>query len=111
MGELFVINNATRWNSYYDALRKVQHFVTYKYEELQMVFDHFKVKRMTTAEMDFLKEFIKVMKTIADALDVFQNESKMSVGCVLPVLTLLKEKLIGFQDDRSFTHCVPLITF
>lgn len=110
MGELFVIHNATRWNSYYDALRKVQHFITHKFAELQMVFDHFKVKRMTTAEMEFLKEFIKVMKPIADALDVFQNESKMSVGCVLPVLTLLKEKLKGFQEDRSFTHCVPLIT-
>ncbi|KAI9553686.1 hypothetical protein GHT06_021614 [Daphnia sinensis] len=110
MGELFVIHNATRWNSYYDALRKVQHFVTHKFEELQMVFDHFKVKRMTTVEMDFLKEFIKVMKPISDALDVFKSESKMSCGCVLPVQSFFKETLICFQEDRSFTHCVHLIT-
>lgn len=52
----------------------MKHFVTKKYEELQTVFDHFKVKRIKTAEEDILKEFVKVMKPIADTLYVFQNE-------------------------------------
>jgi hypothetical protein len=29
---------------------------------------------MTTAKEDILEEFVKVIKTIADTLDVFQNE-------------------------------------
>jgi hypothetical protein len=71
--------------------------------------DHFKLKKLMVAELEFLKEFIKITKSIADALDVFQNEEKMSVGCVLPVLTVLKEKLVMFKDDRSVIHCVPLV--
>jgi hypothetical protein len=42
--------------------------------KVQTVFDHFKVKRMKTAEEDILKEFVKVMKPIAYTLYVFQNE-------------------------------------
>ena len=49
------------------------------------------------------------MKSISDALDVLQNEENMSIGCVLPVLTLLKENLERFKDDRNIIHCVPLI--
>ena len=71
--------------------------------------DHFKLKNLTDTEKQFLKEFIKIMKPISDALDVFQNEENMSIGCVLPVLTLLKEKLERFKDDRSIINCVPLI--
>ena len=80
-----------------------------KPEELNDVMDDFKLKQLTDAEQQFFKEFIKIMKLISDALDVFQNEEKMSIGCVLSVLTLLKEKLERFKDDQSIIHCVPLI--
>ncbi len=49
------------------------------------------------------------MKPIADALDVFKNAEKISFGCVLPVLTVLKKKLVMFKDNRSVIHCVPLV--
>ncbi|XP_045029271.1 uncharacterized protein LOC116923342 [Daphnia magna] len=109
LGELFIIHNATRWNSYYNSLCKVNYFQSKKPEEFNAIMDHFKLKKLTVAEQEFLKEFIKIMKPIADALDVFQNEEKMSVGCVLPVLTVLKEKLVIFKDNRSVIHCVPLV--
>ncbi|KZS07284.1 Uncharacterized protein APZ42_029044 [Daphnia magna] len=109
MCELFIIHNTTRWNSYYDALCKVNYFQLKKHEEFYATMDHFKLKKLTNTEHEFLKEFIKIMKPIADALDVFPNEEKMYVGCVLPVLTMLKEKLVRFQDDRSIIHCVPLV--
>ncbi|XP_045030780.1 uncharacterized protein LOC116927558 [Daphnia magna] len=41
MGELFVICNATRWNSYYDGLVKVEHFIDKKDEALNETFQHF----------------------------------------------------------------------
>ena len=109
LDELFIIHNATRWNNYYDSLCKVNYFQLKKPEELNELLDYFKLKQLTDAEQQFLKEFIKIMKSISDALDVLQNEEKMSIGCVLPVLTLLKEKLERFKDDRNIIHCVPLI--
>ncbi|EFX66996.1 hypothetical protein DAPPUDRAFT_262245 [Daphnia pulex] len=50
------------------------------------------------------------MKPLTEALDVFQNEEQMSVGCVLPVLSLLKEKISAFKNDRTIIHCAPLVT-
>ncbi|XP_045035745.1 uncharacterized protein LOC116934577 [Daphnia magna] len=49
------------------------------------------------------------MKPLTEALDVFQNEEKMSAGCVLPVLTILKEKIAEFKEDRNIIHCTPLV--
>ncbi len=40
-GELFIIHNATRWNSYYESLCKVNYFQLKKPEELNDVMDHF----------------------------------------------------------------------
>ncbi|XP_057377361.1 uncharacterized protein LOC130698693 [Daphnia carinata] len=109
IGELFVIHNVTRWNSYYNAMCKVHYFVSKKNEELQTIFEHFKLKKLSAAEQEFLKEFIKVMKPISQALDVFQNEEAMSLGCVLPVITILKDKLTSLQQDRGIVHCIPLV--
>ncbi len=74
-----------------------------------MTFDHFKITKLTAVEKEFLKEFVRVMKPLAQALDIFQNEENMSLGCVLPVLTLLKDKLIEMEQDRTICHCNPLI--
>jgi hypothetical protein len=41
MGELFVICNDTRWNSYYDGLAKVEHSIDKKDEALNETFEHF----------------------------------------------------------------------
>ena len=49
------------------------------------------------------------MKPLSQALDIFQNKGSMSTGCVLPVLTVLKEKLTDIEQDRSITHCIPLV--
>ncbi|XP_045023418.1 uncharacterized protein LOC123467617 [Daphnia magna] len=49
------------------------------------------------------------MKPLTEALDVFQNKEKMSAGCVLPVLTILKEKIAEFKEDRNIIYCTPLV--
>ena len=100
----------SRWNSYYDSLVKVDSFSTKSRDNLAAIFDHFKLKKLTALVEEFLKEYIKIMKPITEVLDVFQNEENMSVGCVLPVLTLLKEKITEFQEDRTIIHCTPLVS-
>jgi hypothetical protein len=44
-----------------------------------MTFDHFKITKLTAVEKEFLKEFVRVMKPLAQALDIFQNEENMSL--------------------------------
>jgi len=64
---------------------------------------------LTAVEKEFLKEFVRVLKPFSQALDILQNEESMSVGCVLPVLTVLKEKLTDIEQDRRISHCIPLV--
>ncbi len=98
------------WNCYYDALVKVESFLTQNRDNLAITFEHFKMKKLSSVEEEFLREYIKIMKPLTEALDFFQNEENMSVGCVLPVLSLLKKKIIAFKDDRTIIHCAPLVT-
>lgn len=50
------------------------------------------------------------MKQINLNLDVFQNDENMSVGCVLPVLTLLQEKIDEkTNEDRTIIHYISLV--
>ncbi|KZS20297.1 Uncharacterized protein APZ42_013090 [Daphnia magna] len=79
MGELFAIHNATRWNSYYDALVKVENLLTKNRDNLAIAFDQFKLKKLTVLEQEFLREYIKIMKPLTEALDVFQNEEKIDL--------------------------------
>lgn len=100
----------SRWNSYYDALVEVESFLTKNRDNLAITFEHFKLKKLTSVEEEFLREYIKIMKPLTQALDVFQNEENMSVRCVLPVLSLLKEKIIEFKEDRNIIHCAAFVT-
>lgn len=50
------------------------------------------------------------MKPLSKALVVFKNKANMSVGCVLPVRTLLNDKLEEMQRDKNIVNCVPLVS-
>jgi hypothetical protein len=49
------------------------------------------------------------MEPFTQALDVLQNEDKMSLGCVLPTIKLLQEKMEEFSKDSSIVHCESLV--
>ena len=51
--------------------------------------------------MDFICEYVKVMKPLTEALDVMQNEENIAIGCMLPVINLVKSKLGDFQKDKT----------
>lgn len=106
---LFVLHNATRWNSYYDAINCIHHLIETKNNELWEVFQHFKVQPLTKQEEDFVAEFVRIMEPFTQALDVLQNEEKMNIGCVLPTIKLLKTTMLKFLDDETITHCRPLV--
>ncbi|KAK4005899.1 hypothetical protein OUZ56_011020 [Daphnia magna] len=49
------------------------------------------------------------MEPFTQALGVLQNEEKMSLGCVLPTIKLLQEKMGEFSKDSSIVYCESLV--
>lgn len=106
---LFVVHNATRWNSYFDALERVKTFLTTKREDLIEVFKHFKIDFLRPAEELFIVEYCKIMKPLADALDILQGDKNVSVGYLLPTLAVLKAKMKALEHKRGNPLCEDLI--
>ena len=69
LGVLFVVQNATRWNSFYDALLRYQKIKEEKKDALYQVFDHFKLSKLTSVEEEYVAEYLTIMEPLADALD------------------------------------------
>lgn len=110
LGLLFILHNQTRWNSFYDALNCVQKFSKTKTKELDETFRHFAVNPLTQSEKEFIAEYVRIMEPFTEALDVLQNEENMSIGCVIPTMKLLIEKMEEFGTDPTIIHCGPLVS-
>ncbi|KZS02518.1 Uncharacterized protein APZ42_000417, partial [Daphnia magna] len=110
LGVLFVLYNVTRWNSFFDSVECVTKLIGSKNEELAEVFHHFNIAPLTKTEEEFLIEYVRIMEPFTQALDVLQNEEKMSIGCVLPTIRLLQETMTEFSTDISIVHCQPLVS-
>jgi hypothetical protein len=86
LGVIFVLYNSTRWNSFFDAIECVTKLIHSKNEELAEVFRHFNIAPLTKTEEEFLTEYVRIMEPFTQALDVLQNEERMSIGVVLPTI-------------------------
>jgi hypothetical protein len=64
LGKLFIINNETRWNSYYNALKRVNHFINKKRSALKALFEVYGIQYFLTAEEELVREYVKMMKPI-----------------------------------------------
>ena len=62
---------------------------------------------MRLNEVSFLSEYCKVMKPLAQALDICQAENNCYIGILLPTLLSLQNKLESFRKEVKIT--VPLI--
>lgn len=110
LGLLFILHNQTRWNSFYNALNCVQKFSKTKTKELDETFRHFAVNPLTQSEKEFIAEYVRIMEPFTEALDVLQSEENMSIGCVIPTIKLLIEKMEEFGTDPTIIHCGPLVS-
>ena len=66
--------------------------------------------RFKQAEVQFLKDYIHVMKPVAQSLDILQgekNHSNVYMGYLAPTISLLKEKLL--ERRSSTTGLEPLV--
>ena len=107
-GCLFIKPCQTRWNSKFDG---VQDFVK-KLDEKKINIDQLMTKLglslFTTIQLDFAREYVLVMKPLADALDEMQSD-KVGLGHCLPTIVCLQSKLENIQTNAKLLYCDPLI--
>jgi hypothetical protein len=108
LGTLFITPNVTRWNSFFNFAARCASFVVLKPTALKQVFSHFGVDYFRPAEEEFLLEYVKILRPIAEALDVLQADKNISIGYLLPTLTILKTKFRKI-DERHPKHCQPML--
>ena len=109
LGMLFIIHNETRWNSYFKAMQRAKYFITKKRTELKELFEHFGIAYFRPAEEEFVREYVKVMEPISEALDVLQADVKISIGYLLPTLTILLQNMENLKEKGAIKHCKPLL--
>ncbi|XP_029346297.1 uncharacterized protein LOC107884470 isoform X2 [Acyrthosiphon pisum] len=77
LGRYLITPNATRWNSYYDAMKCIL-------ENIDKIEDVCNDLQLTTIsgprEISFLQEYCNVMKPISRALDILQDDKNVSLG-------------------------------
>ena len=90
----------TRWNSLFDSVRTLASQNPDKINELLV---KLKIPTVSNSENAFLTEFLTIMAPIAISLDTLQGEKNCFLGCVLPLLVKLKEKLVALNLSNSGT--------
>nr|CAH0105484.1 unnamed protein product [Daphnia galeata] len=106
LGKLFIINNETRWNSYHNAMKRPS-TLSNKNSLSSSEFDGIHV--FHPAEEELVRDYVKIMKPMTEALDILQADVNLSIGYLLPTLTILILKLEKLLDDRTVKHCKSLI--
>jgi hypothetical protein len=101
LGRLFVLKNDTRWNSEYSAVSCLVRLLKKSYRQMKKLFEELNIDFISPHEEKILKEYVRVTKSVCEALDVLQGEKNVGMGFLLPTLSVLKNKLKALKDDAS----------
>jgi hypothetical protein len=64
-----------------------------------------------TFGQDYIRdECVKIMRPLAEALDVLQADKKASIGYLLPTLTSLMRKMESLRRKSGIVHCKAFIS-
>lgn len=97
---------ATRWNSIYDSLAMIHGLK----DCINSVMQQLKLPIFKENELEFISEYLAIMKPIAIALDKLQGEKECFYGCLLPTLLVTQEALSSVEpNDLRLMHCMPLL--
>ena len=88
----------TRWNSLFDSVRTLAEQDPKKINDL---LTQLKIPNVTNTDQIFISEFLSLMSPIAISWNALQGEKKFFLGCVLPLLIRLKEKLSSLKLSNS----------
>ena len=112
LGSLLITPGETRWNSMYDAMAKVNNFLTSPATETEFdkLCDDMDILRLQPAQKTFVSEYVVVMKPVCCGLDVLQGDKDVGLGHLLPTLTIMKNELNKMRDkEPPLTLCQPLV--
>ncbi|XP_049301829.1 uncharacterized protein LOC109579797 isoform X2 [Bactrocera dorsalis] len=79
----------TRWNSLYDSVTKLLQHKT----NLAELCYRLKIPTILSEEVEYLEEYAKLMRPIAEAIDFLQGEKTMYFGYFIPTIVTLRIKL------------------
>ncbi|XP_043271244.1 zinc finger BED domain-containing protein 4-like [Venturia canescens] len=97
----------TRWNSLYDALGRI---VVLK-EQIVQVSPQLRVTNaLNENDFRYIERYLKILKPIAETLDLLQGEKFCHYGYLLPSLVSLERKLKMLQSSEANTRFSSLIT-
>ncbi|KAL4125914.1 hypothetical protein QTP88_010151 [Uroleucon formosanum] len=103
LGRYLITPNATRWTSFYDAIK----CIVSNLNKIDEVFSITSLQPFSRPlETLFLIEYCKVMQPIAKSLDILQGDKHVSLGYLLPTLTAINKSL---KSLSSLNYCTPLI--
>jgi len=100
----------TRWNGLYDGISQINNLlkVPLGSNKFHNVFDFCSIPRFGLEEIDFIQEYVDVMKPLADSLDFLQGEKSVYMGFLLPTLYALQKKYNKLKV-KNFTICGSLV--
>ena len=115
IGKKFKTPGATRWNSSYDS-----------YKQLSQVLDNPESRRKINCIMSkvrpapippfldediaVIKEYVKVMAPVSQALDKMQSDQQGYMGNYLPNLMVLERELTKLSSDNTIKYAQNLVT-
>lgn len=99
LGRYFIVPNATRWNSLFDATDTFHKLYISHKSEINLIMDKYKISRPTSNEIEFLGEYVQVMKPLATSLDILQGQDYMYMGYLVPTIKKLLSILIFFLSN------------
>uniref|UniRef100_H2ZRI5 HAT C-terminal dimerisation domain-containing protein n=1 Tax=Latimeria chalumnae TaxID=7897 RepID=H2ZRI5_LATCH len=97
-----IVPCVTRWNSFYNAVKRVMSI-----EHLSIVCDEMGMAKFKMHEITFLKEYCKVLQPLVMALDILQGEEKCYYGYILPTLLKLMDCLQHSKVDLKVATSLP----
>ena len=75
-GLALIVPNATRWNSTFDAVARLNAIHTKSDTVLNELRDGLKLPVSRPSELSFIAEYVAVMQLLANAFDILQGEQK-----------------------------------
>ena len=93
-----IVPNATRWNSFYNAVVRV---TENPLAELNELCTKLELRCFTEREFKFLKEYSAVLKPVSRGLDILQGEDNCFFGSLLPTLEAIIKKVVTLKPDLS----------
>lgn len=110
LGTLLVTPGATRWNSIFDAIEKIQTILADR--ELSIKFhklcDDLVIKRLKDDHIVYINEYVLVMRSVCNGLDVLQGEKLVGFGYLLPTITIMTNEL-NLHLGQQLKICEPLV--